>query len=77
MESGFDGVVYAMGPRVPMVKRDIPAMNTVTSTLGFRVPTRIITARAQASTTECTDARTCEKPVGSSSLALPVGLGVW
>lgn len=60
-----------------MVRRDMPAINTVTSTLGFRVPTRIISARAQESTTECTDARTCEKPVGSNSLALPVGLGVW
>lgn len=73
MENGIDGMLYAMGPRVPLARRD--RMGTMTSTLGFKVPSPILAPRAQA-TEECTDPRLCEKPVGSSSLTLPIALGV-
>ena len=76
MESGFVGGVYALGPRVPPArKRD--AANTVTSTPGFRAPSRILAARAQTTTADCSDPSACEKPVGGSSLTLPIALGVW
>lgn len=74
MESGFSGRVYAMGPRVPAVgARNL--MRTTSSTLGFRVPAPVLVARAEE-TTECTDARLCEKPVGSSSMTIPIVLGI-
>jgi hypothetical protein len=75
MENGFAGGVYAMGPRIPPVnlRRDL---GTMTSTLGFKVPAGSLIARADKGE-ECTDARLCEKPVGSSSLTLPIVLGVW
>lgn len=77
MEGGFHGhAVYAMGPRVPdLSRRGEPQLET--STFGFKVPSRVIAARAAATTTECLDARLCEKPVGSSSMTLPIALGVW
>ncbi|KXX77660.1 hypothetical protein MMYC01_205409 [Madurella mycetomatis] len=74
MESGFSGRIYAMGPRVPAV-RTRNLMRTTSSTLGFRVPAPVLVARAEE-TTECTDARLCEKPVGSSSMTIPIVLGI-
>lgn len=69
MENG--GNVFAMGPRVPSVRaRD--TIGTMPSSLGFRVP--IIAARAEDE--KCTDARMCEKPVGGSSMTIPIALGV-
>ncbi|KAK3989836.1 hypothetical protein QBC44DRAFT_78671 [Cladorrhinum sp. PSN332] len=76
MEGGYHGqVVYGMGPRVPdLSKRGEPQLET--STFGFKVPSRILSARAES--TECTDptGRLCEKPIGSSSMTLPIALGV-
>lgn len=73
MENGFGGNAYAMGPRVPLVKaRD--TMGTITSSLGFRVPSPVLARRAAATTEDCTDARLCEKPVGS--MTIPIALGV-
>lgn len=64
-----------MGPRVPpaKVRRNL---DTMTSTLGFKVPARGLVVRADKGE-DCTDPRLCEKPVGSSSLTLPIVLGVW
>lgn len=74
MENGFEGRLYVLGPRVPAVKpRD--TMMTTSSTLGFKVPSPILAARAEHST-ECPDPRLCEKPIGSSSMTLPIALGV-
>lgn len=78
MENGYAGGAYAMGPRIPLArKRD--TMGTMTSTLGFKVPSRVLAARATATETVDCNAHPnlCEKPVGSSSLTLPVALGVW
>lgn len=73
MENGLAGNVYAMGPRVPLVrKRD--TMGTMTVSLGSRVPSRVLAARSQES---CSDPRMCEKPVSAESLSLPIALGVW
>ncbi|KAJ4306870.1 hypothetical protein N0V88_000242 [Collariella sp. IMI 366227] len=74
MENGFVGGAYAMGSRVPLKARN--NVRTMTSTLGFRVPSPIMVTRAEKTTEECTDARMCEKPVGGSSLTVPVTLGV-
>jgi hypothetical protein len=74
MESGFIGGAYAMGSRVPVRRRD--NVGTTTSSLGFRVPSRILTARAEA-TTECKDPQFCTKPVGASTMTLAIALGVW
>lgn len=77
MENGYAGGAYAMGPRIPLArKRD--TMGTMTSTLGFKVPSRVLAARATATETVDCNAHPnlCEKPVGSSSLTLPVALGV-
>lgn len=77
MENGFVGGVYAMGPRVPLLKpRGSMGTMTMTSTLGFKVPSPVLAAR-EATTTACTDSRLCEKPVGGSSMTLPIVLGVW
>ncbi|KAL2257125.1 hypothetical protein VTK26DRAFT_631 [Humicola hyalothermophila] len=74
MDHGFDGTVYAMGPRVPSVTpRDRIA--TMTPTFGLEGPSPILAARAETSE-DCSDPRLCEKPVGSSSLTLPIALGV-
>jgi hypothetical protein len=71
MENGSAGGVYAMGPRVPLVrKRDTVG----TMTLGSRVPPRVLAARSEE---PCTDARLCQKPVSADSLTLPIALGVW
>lgn len=73
MENGFAGGVYAMGPRVPLLRtRD--TVDTMTSTLDSRVPSRVLAARADET---CSDPRMCEKPVGSESLGVPIALGVW
>ncbi|KAK4157460.1 hypothetical protein C8A00DRAFT_29608 [Chaetomidium leptoderma] len=74
MENGLVRNVYAMGPRVPLVKARDTA-GTMTSTLGFKVPSRVVAARAET-TSECTDARMCEKPAASKSLTLPIVLGL-
>ncbi|KAK4236165.1 hypothetical protein C8A03DRAFT_17176 [Achaetomium macrosporum] len=73
MEDGPVGITYAMGPRIPPV-RMLAKRGTMTSTLGFKVPSRALAARAQK-TTECTDPQLCEKPVGNS-MTLPIVLGV-
>ncbi|KAK4189975.1 hypothetical protein QBC35DRAFT_513666 [Podospora australis] len=75
MEGGFNGQIYAMGPRVPGLSKREGGIPTMTSTLGFQVPHPVLAARAEA-TTECPDPRLCEKPVGSSALTLPIALGV-
>ncbi|KAK4130854.1 hypothetical protein BT67DRAFT_389786 [Trichocladium antarcticum] len=75
MENGFGGNAYAMGPRVPLVKaRD--TMGTITSSLGFRVPSPVLARRAAATTEDCTDARLCEKPVGSMTIPIALGVGI-
>ncbi|KAK4111213.1 hypothetical protein N656DRAFT_769707 [Canariomyces notabilis] len=73
MEDGL-GAVYAMGPRIPMVRRGAQEMMG-TTTLGLNVPSPVLSTRAEK-TTECTDARLCEKPVGGSDLTIPIALGV-
>lgn len=72
MENGLDGRVYALGPRIPPARPRVQ-VRTMTSTLGFRVPSPILVARAEE---DCPDPRLCEKPVSSSSLTLPIALGV-
>lgn len=52
-------------------------MPTMTSTLGFRVPSPVIVPRAAETTEDCSDPRACEKPVSTSSLTVPITLGVW
>ncbi|KAL2131965.1 hypothetical protein VTI74DRAFT_4392 [Chaetomium olivicolor] len=74
MDNGFNGGAYAMGPRIPL--KALNDMGTMTSTLGFKVPSRVLIARAEETTNECTDARSCEKPVGASSLTVPITLGI-
>ncbi|KAL2021140.1 hypothetical protein VTK56DRAFT_7446 [Thermocarpiscus australiensis] len=74
MEKHLGGSLYVMGPRIPQVRRR-DTMGTTTSVLGFKVPSPVVAARAETST-ECTDPRLCEKPVGSSSMTLPIALGV-
>jgi hypothetical protein len=74
MEDGHVGATYAMGPRVPPVRMRAKR-GTMTSTLGFKVPSRALAARAEK-TTPCTDPQFCEKPVGQS-MTLPIILGVW
>lgn len=74
MESGFVGGAYAMGSRVPVRRREYVA--TTTSSLGFKVPSRVLAARAE-STTECPDPQFCKKPVGASTMTLAIVLGVW
>jgi hypothetical protein len=73
MEDGL-GAVYAMGPRIPMVRRDAREMMGTTA-LGLNAPSPVLSTRAEK-TTECTDARLCEKPVGGSDLTIPIALGV-
>ena len=73
MESRFVGGAYAMGSRVPVRRRD--AVSTTMSSLGFKVPTRILAARAEK--TECTDPQFCTKPMGASSMTIAIVLGVW
>lgn len=74
MDSGFIGGVYAMGPRVPMVKpRD--RIGITTSALGFKVPSRVLSARSGQGA-ECTDPQLCQKPVGSTSMTIPIAIGV-
>jgi hypothetical protein len=73
MENGFAGGVYAMGSRVPLVRKRDTA-GTMTQTLGSRVPSRVVAARSEET---CTDARMCQKPVSADSLTLPIALGVW
>jgi hypothetical protein len=73
MENGFAGGVYAMGPRVPLVrKRDTAGI--MTSTLGSRVPSRFVAARSEET---CTDARLCQKLVSADTYTVPITLGVW
>ncbi len=76
MASGLVGGAYAMGPRVPPArKRDLAG--SMTSSLGFRVPSPVVAARAATTTADCSVPGACEKPVGGSSLTLPIALGVW
>jgi hypothetical protein len=74
MESGFTGGAYAMASRVPVRRREYVA--TTTSSLGFKVPSRVLDARAE-STTDCPDPQFCKKPVGASTMTLAIVLGVW
>jgi hypothetical protein len=75
MENGFGGNVYAMGSRVPLVKaRDTHTMDTVTSSLGFKVPSPVLAARS-TETADCTVASMCEKPVGSMTIPIALGVG--
>ncbi|KAK3387064.1 hypothetical protein B0H63DRAFT_147960 [Podospora didyma] len=76
MDDDIVGHVYGMGPRIPAVKAREALKKMGTSTLGYRIPTRVLAARAAATTTECTDKQLCEKPAGSSSMGLAIGLGV-
>ncbi|KAK4101464.1 hypothetical protein N658DRAFT_425801 [Parathielavia hyrcaniae] len=63
-----------MGSRIPLVRARDTA-DTVTPTVGFRVPSRIVVARA-ATTSACANDNECEKPVGGSSTTLAIVLGV-
>ncbi|KAK0634936.1 hypothetical protein B0T17DRAFT_502530 [Bombardia bombarda] len=75
MEDGIGGRIYAMGPRVPLIKaRDTPEMGTIT--VGSSIPSRTLFGRAAATTTECLQANLCEKPVGGSSMTVAIALGV-
>ncbi|KAK4122651.1 hypothetical protein N657DRAFT_574987 [Parathielavia appendiculata] len=47
----------------------------MTPTVGLKIPSRIVAARA-ATTTACIDKNFCEKPVGGSSTTLAIILGV-
>ena len=72
MESRHHGGAYAMGPRIPVRRHEV--MSTTTSTLGFRVPSRVLAARAEETTRECED---CTLPIGASTTTLAIVLGVW
>ncbi|KAL1838332.1 hypothetical protein VTJ49DRAFT_2793 [Mycothermus thermophilus] len=75
MGNEYVGNPYAMGPRVPAVRaRD--SLDMATSTLDFRVPSRVIVPRAAQTTEDCSDPRMCEKPVGSSGMTIAIVLGV-
>ncbi|KAL2143891.1 hypothetical protein VTI28DRAFT_9879 [Corynascus sepedonium] len=71
MESRHHGGAYAMGPRIPVRRHEV--MSTTTSTLGFRVPSRVLAARAEETTRECED---CTLPIGASTTTLAIVLGV-
>lgn len=72
MESRYVRGAYAMGPRIQSQRRE--AVRTTTSTLGFKVPSRVLAARAEE--TECTDPQFCTKPVGASTTTLAIVLGI-
>jgi hypothetical protein len=67
---------YVMGPRVPPIRfRDRGDVATPVS--GLQGPSRVMARDASTSTCGPNDnTGTCEKPVGSSSMTLPIVLGV-
>ncbi|KAK3683504.1 hypothetical protein B0T22DRAFT_249167 [Podospora appendiculata] len=72
---GLDGRVYAMGSRIQVEKRD--PMNrfrigTLASALD-QIPTPTLVARAEET---CASANLCEKPGNSSSLTIPIAVGL-
>lgn len=76
MEGGFlDGQLYPMGPRVPGLEKRGLAVEMPTPISGIKFPRAVLAARAEE--TDCPDPRLCQKPVGSSSMTLPIVLGVW
>ena len=71
------GGTYALSPRLPLLKAKAQdAVAAVTSTWGYKGPTRVLFARDD-STTCTTDANLCQKPVNANSLTIPITLGVW
>ncbi|KAH6621012.1 hypothetical protein B0J18DRAFT_214235 [Chaetomium sp. MPI-SDFR-AT-0129] len=72
MESRYVRGAYAMGPRIQAQRREV--VRTTTSTLGFKVPSRILAVRAEE--TDCTDPQFCTKPVGASTSTLAIVLGI-
>jgi hypothetical protein len=74
MEGRFVGGAYAMGSRVPVRRRD--AVSTTTSSLGFKVPSRVLASRAEK-TTECSDPHFCTKPITANTMTLAIVLGIW
>ncbi|AEO61624.1 hypothetical protein MYCTH_2311961 [Thermothelomyces thermophilus ATCC 42464] len=73
MEGRYVESAYAMGPRIPVRRR--AAISTTVSTLGFRVPSRILVARADSD--ECKNPNGCTKPIGASTTTIAIVLGIF
>lgn len=71
MDGRYVEGAYAMAPRIPVRRRD--AIGTTVSTLGFRVPSRVLVARDDE---ECKNPNGCTKPIGASTTTLAIVLGI-
>ncbi|KAK1761329.1 hypothetical protein QBC47DRAFT_290774 [Echria macrotheca] len=64
---------HVLGPRIPsaMEPRDTPRLGTMA--FGLNIPSRVVGRQAESS---CAQANLCQKPVSTSSLTIPIALGV-
>ncbi|KAL2160042.1 hypothetical protein VTH06DRAFT_1697 [Thermothelomyces fergusii] len=72
MEGRYVEGAYAMGPRIPVRRRD--AIETGVSTLGFRIPSRVLVGRSDSD--ECKNPNGCTKPIGASTTTIAIVLGI-
>ena len=80
MEGDVGRLHYGLGRRIPVVRRH-GSMGIGSATLGSRIPTPVLVARAVVSSSDGKDCvanpNLCEKPVGGSQLTVPIVLGLW